>query len=145
MPKKEHKTWRDKLKEDSSLGRITKIYIPEWMQVEELIRQVPEGKVVTDEQMRNRMARDAGADSTCYKLTGYLIKGISEEAEEAREAGQGEITPWWRVIAKDGSLKTNLPGGVQYQTQLLAAEGHQVVEKGKKHMVVDLESRLVEM
>ena len=91
------------------------------------------------------MARDAGGDSTCSKVTGLVIKGISQEAEDGRRGGQDQVTPWWRVIAKDSSLKTKLAGGVEDQTQLLAEEDHEVVQQGKKHVVVGLESSLAEI
>jgi len=128
MAKKERKTWKDRAKG----GRHH-------------LRQVPQGKLVTDEQLRDRMARDAGGDSTCSKVTGLVIKGISEEAGDGRGDGQDQVTPWWSVIAKNGSLKTKLAGGVEDQTQLLAEEGHEVVQQGKKHVVVGLESSLAEI
>ena len=128
MAKKERKAWKDRAKG----GRH---HLP----------QVPQGKLVADEQLRGRMARDAGGDSTCSKVTGLAIKGISEEAEDGRRDGQDQVTPWWRVIAKDGSLKTKLARGAEDQTRLLAEVGHEVVQEGKKHVVVGLESSLAEI
>lgn len=143
---KKNKSWREKLHgEHPSHGKIIKILIPKPLDVDALIRAVPQGKLVTDEAIRERLARDNGADAACSKVTGIMLRIAAEAAEEDREDGQGEITPYWRVLAKDGSLKPKFPGGERHQQALLEKEGHRVVQQGKKFMIRDFEKHLVRL
>lgn len=41
-------------------------------------------------------------------------------------------------------MNEKYPGGVEAQRELLEREGHKVVQKGKKYIVVDFEKCLVE-
>ena len=61
--------------------------------------------------------------------------------------GKKSITPYWRVIKKDGSLNPKFPGGVEAQAKRLEAEGH-VIEfsrSGKPKKVKNFEKYLVEL
>lgn len=101
--------------------------------VDALVRTVPGGRLATIDQIRERLARDLGADCTCPLTTGIFLRICAEAAVEDADLGREEITPYWRVIRGDGSLVDKFPGGVQVQAERLRAEGHTVEQgKGKK-------------
>jgi hypothetical protein len=126
--------WREKLeREYPSHGKIVGILIPKPMDLDSLIRTVPEGYLVTDEQLRTELARRSGADVTCSKVTGIFLRICAEAAEEDRAEGREDITPYWRVVSKDGSLKPKFPGGIGSQSGKLVEEGHEIIPStGKK-------------
>ena len=131
---KARKTWREKLDEKHlSHGKIVKILIPKPLDVDTLIRKVEKGKLITDKQIRERLAKDYLADKTCAKVTGIFIRIAAEAAEEDLKSDREEITPYWRVIKPDGSLNEKSPGGTEAQAARLRAEGHTIEPgKGKK-------------
>ena len=146
------KTWREKLegvKEprivDDPRGR-GRMLIPKPLDIENLIRGVPCGGLVTVNQIRENLARRFGVDLTCPLVTGLFIRIIAEAAEEDRRGGRTDITPYWRVIKVDGSLNPKFPGGVEAQAERLRAEGHTIIEgKGGKLFVKDFETHLVRL
>ena len=147
MPKKQ-KSWREKLESTNpSHGKICKILIPKPLDVDAIIRTIPKGKLMTDEQIRQKLAKDNGADATCSKVTGIFLRIAAEVAEEDRNNGKTQITPYWRVIAKDGYLKPKFPGGVEAQAAHLKEEGYSIIlDHGKKPpKVKDFEKDLVKL
>ena len=115
--------------------------------VDGLIRKVEKGKLVTIRQIRERLAKEFKADSTCPLTTGIFVRIAAEAAEEDLQMGRQEITPYWRVIRDDGSLNEKFPGGVDTQAARLREEGHTIEPgKGKKPpKVKDFEKALVEL
>jgi alkylated DNA nucleotide flippase Atl1 len=55
--------------------------------------------------------------------------------------GKKRITPYWRTLRAGGVVNDKYPGGLERQKNLLEAEGHAVVAKGKKYVVADYERR----
>jgi hypothetical protein len=158
---KTRRTWREKL-ENPPKGlpkvvdgppkwekgfRGTRVLVPTPLLIDELIRMVPKGKLVTVTQIRERLAKDFKADSTCPLTTGILVRIVAEAAEEDSGDGKGEITPYWRVIKPDGSLNEKSPGGVESQAARLREESHAIEPgKGKKPpRVRDFERSLQEL
>jgi len=93
------------------------------LDVDALIRAVPRGKLVTQTQLREKLARRYHADHSCPLTTGIFVRIIAEIAEEDRRAGKSRITPYWRVVRDDGRLNEKFPGGPQAQARRLRAEG----------------------
>ena len=127
------KSWREKLQggerkvvEDPK-GRGLML-IPRPLDLDTLIREVPWGKLATVDQLRDHLAREFGADFTCPLVTGIFLRIVAEAAEEelSEEKVLAEVTPWWRVVKKDGSLNPKFPGGAARQGELLSAEGHEL-------------------
>ena len=103
------------------------------LDVDALIRSVRKGKLVTQTQLRERLARKYHVDHTCPLTTGIFVRIAAEAAEEDRRAGKARITPYWRVVCDDGSLNEKLPGGPRAQARRLRAEGFSIAAgKGKK-------------
>lgn len=149
--------WRDKLerRQEPKLVRIPAkmaarfgkgfMLIPTPKLVDEIIRKVPKGKLVTVGEIRKKLARDHHADVTCPLTTGIFLRIAAEAAVEDQENGAKRFTPYWRVVRDDGGFNPKLPGGVNGQTRRLRAEGFDVVRKGKNPVVKDFERRLVKL
>jgi len=154
MPKR--KTWREKLADDKDLpkvvkitGRMTKrwgkgtVAIPAPREVDAIMRKVPEGKLITINEIRQRVAKKHKATHGCPITTGIFAWIAAHAAEEAAAEGQSDITPYWRTLKTGGELNPKYPGGISRLKSLLESEGHKVVAKGKKHVVSDYEKCLV--
>ena len=103
------------------------------LHVDALIRTVKRGKLVTQTQIRERLAKKYRADHTCPLTTGIFVRIAAEAAEEDRRAGKSRITPYWRVVRDDGSLNEKFPGGPPSQARRLRAEGFAIAPgKGSK-------------
>src|SRR5262245_27226381 len=154
MPKR--KTWREKLADDKDLPKVVKISgtmskrwgkgtcaIPAPREVDAIMRKVPEGKLITINEIRQAVAKKHKATIGCPITSGLFASIAAHAADEAALAGETEITPYWRTLKAGGELNTKYPGGIARLRSLLEAEGHAVVAKGKKFVVADYESRLV--
>lgn len=108
-----------------------KMLIPSPLDVDGLIRKVPRGKLITQSQIRERLAQAAGVDCTCPITTGIFVRLAAEAAEEQAREGKSRITPYWRVIRDDGRLLEKLPGGPAMQAEHLQAEGHAIDRAGR--------------
>jgi alkylated DNA nucleotide flippase Atl1 len=117
--------------------------IPTPKLVDELIRKIPKGKLATVAELRRKLASDFKADVTCPLTTGIFVRIAAEAAEEDREQGRKQITPYWRVVKDDGSFNPKLPGGVAQQTRTLRAEGFEVSTRGKSPRLQNFEDRLI--
>ena len=85
-----------------------KVLVPTPLMADEVIRKVPKGKLITTNQIRQILAKPFKADSTCPLTLGIFLRIISEAAEEDRQNGKNQITPYWRVVKDDGSLKSKV-------------------------------------
>jgi len=121
-------------------GRRVLIATP--LLVDALIRKVKKGKLGTVNQIRERLAKDFKADSTCQITTGIFIRIVSEVAEEELKMGKKQVTPYWRVLREGGYLNEKYPGGVKAQVARLRNGGHAIESKGKKLVVKDFEKHL---
>jgi alkylated DNA nucleotide flippase Atl1 len=140
---KTRKSWREKMegappaklveippKMQKRFGK-GKMLIPKPLDVDALIRKVPRGKVVTQAELREKLARAAGADVACPITTGIFVRIVAEAAAEDMRAGKSRITPYWRVVREDGRLLEKLPGGPAAQAAYLEAEGHKIDTSAK--------------
>lgn len=146
--------WRDKLEKPQELKLVTvppkmvqmfgkgKMLIPTPMLVDGVIRTVTKGKLITTRQIRERLARECGADVTCPLTTGIFVRIVAEAAEEDLINGRKRVTPYWRVVKDDGSLNPKFPGGEHQQARRLRSEGFAVTSQGKRTFVKDFEKRL---
>ena len=157
---KTRKTWREKLADDKGLPKVVEItdkmskrwgtgtvVIPAPKEVDEIMKKVPRGKLITINQIRATLAQKHGATIGCPLTTGIFIRIAAEAAEEDLTRGETEITPYWRVIRADGSLKEKFPGGVDVQAAHLREEGHTIEPStGKKPpKAKDFEKALAEV
>lgn len=119
--------------------------IPAPLEVDELMRRVPKGKLVTINELRAALARKHKTDIACPLTTGIFAWIAAHAAEERRAAGDKRITPYWRTLKSGGELNPKYPGGIAAVAKLLRAEGHKVVRRGQKTVVLGFESRLARL
>jgi alkylated DNA nucleotide flippase Atl1 len=112
-------------------------------EVDALIRKLEPGEVVTLDDLRAALARRHKVAVACPVSTAIFANMSARAAEERRARGvpQEELTPWWRVLRKGGFLNPKLPGGVERQAVLLAAEGVRASPLRKQLAVYDFEVR----
>jgi len=109
------------------------MFIAKPLEVDALIRMTKKGMLITVGEIRSKLARDHGADTTCPLTTGIFVRIAAETAEEDLQNGKKRITPYWRVVKDDGGLNEKFPGGAKAQSRRLKEEGHTITSaKGKK-------------
>lgn len=152
------KDWVAKLHNSKDLPKLVKItgkmskkwgtgtlVIPAPIEVDEVMRKVPRGKLITINEIRQTLAKKHKATICCPLTSGIFANIAARAAEQEREEGKKEITPFWRTLKSDGVLNPKYPGGEENQKEHLEKEGHQVVQKGKKFVVVDYEESLAKI
>ena len=154
------KSWREKLADSRDLPRVIEIdekmsrrwgtgtcVIPAPMEVDEIMKKVPDGRLVTINQIRAMLAQKHGVNFACPITTGIFAWVAAHAADEAAAEGEKDITPYWRTIKTGGELNPKYPGGVEAQAARLMAEGHTIEPgRGKKPpRVKDYEMTLVEV
>lgn len=105
------------------------------------MKLVPEGKLITTNVLRKKLAADHKVD-VCCPLTCGIFTQIAAWASFQRTE---DITPYWRTLKTGGELNPKYPGGYESHKALLEAEGHTVVSRGKKYFVQDFEDSLWEL
>lgn len=143
---KQRTTWREKLADSKGLPKVAEItdkmskrwgtgtiVIPAPREVDEIMKQVPKGKLITTNQIRVILAQRHGATIGCPLTTGIFAWVAANAAEEAAAEGERDITPYWRTLKSGGELTEKYPGGITAQAAHLREEGH-VIEpsKGKR-------------
>jgi hypothetical protein len=109
------------------------------------MRKVPKGKLLTINEIRMHLARTHHVTTGCPITTGIFAWIAAHAAEEAAGKGAKRITPYWRTLKTGGELNPKYPGGIANLKKRLEAEGHRVVQKGKRFLVADFEKSLVKL
>jgi hypothetical protein len=149
------KTFNEKLNDSKNFPEIVEITDPRTIErfrgtrmliapplaYDALMRQVPAGKVITSDTIRDYLARKHGADFTC-PLTAGIFMNIAARASAERMEDE---TPYWRTLKRDGELNEKYPDGIEGQKALLEAEGHTIIQKGKRYFVKDYVQKLFEL
>lgn len=117
--------------------------IPAPIEVDEIMRKVPKRKLTTINEIRGALARKHRVDVGCPITTGIFAWIAANAAREAADEGVKRITPYWRTLKTGGELNAKYPGGVPGIRKLLAAEGHRVIQKGKRFFVAGYEKAVV--
>lgn len=149
------KTWREKLEDNKGFPKVCKIdstkskrwgegtfVIPAPMEVNDLMRRVPRGRLVTIEELRKVLARRHGATIACPITTGIFAWISAHAAAEAGAEGETNTTAYWRTLKSGGELNPKYPGGIAGLKRKLSGEGHRVVQKGKRFFVDNFQERL---
>lgn len=108
---------------------------------DQIIKEIPKGKLLTTKEIRKIIAHKYQADITCPLTCGIFINLVAFASIERKE----NPTPFWRVLKVDGELNEKFPGGITLQKEYLEAEGHIICTKGKKktkYYVKDYEKQL---
>jgi alkylated DNA nucleotide flippase Atl1 len=140
------KSWRERLIDDKDLPKVIEIddkmsqrwgtgtvVIPAPRKVDDLMKQVPRGQVITTAQIRAALARRHNASIGCPITTGIFCGIAARAAEEAAAENEPDITPYWRTLKPGGELNEKYPGGPEAQAARLRKEGHTIeVGRGQK-------------
>jgi len=151
--------WREKMKRPAEPRLVDiparmqrrfgpgKMLIPTPMLVDALVRRIPKGRLATVNMLRERLAEESGAHTTCPLTTGIFLRIVAEAAEEAAHEGAKRITPYWRVLKSNGELNPKFPGGAAAQAARLKAEGHGIEHSKTKKppKVKDFQKRLARL
>lgn len=132
---------------ESMGGGGTQMLISTPKMIDETIRHIPSGKLVTMSGLRDSLATQAGADYTCPMTTGIFLRIAAEASEMEREQGKIDLAPWWRVIRDDGTMNEKMPGRGELQEKMLSEEGHSLGTKprGTKTMVQDFNPAVIQI
>ncbi len=122
-----------------------KMLIAAPMQYDAIMKQIPEGRLITSDEIRDFLAKQHQADFTCQLTAGIFINIVAQASRERELFGQNELTPYWRTLKKNGELNEKYPGGLAGQQKLLEAEGHTVIQKGPRKFVKDFQDKLVQL
>lgn len=109
-----------------------------------VMKKVPWGKVTTVGKIRDYFAGSAGADFT-EPITAGIFVSIAAWASFQRTEDE---TPYWRTLKANGALNPKYPGGIEAQKRHLEAEGHTIIQRGRKNIsyyVKDYEKALFEL
>jgi len=158
MATKAKKSWQEKLKNDKNLPKVVKIKgklakrwgrgtvaTPAPREVDQIMKKVPKGKLITINQIREKIAKKHKATMGCPICTGIFARISAGAAEELRAEGKKNTTPYWRTLKEGGVINEKYPGGVAGQKKLLTREGHKTIQKRKKRMVVNFEKQLIKL
>lgn len=118
-----------------------KMYFAPPIDYDKVMRQIPYGKVITIEKIREYFAKLSKADFT-EPITAGIFVSIAAWASHQRPEDK---TPYWRTLKANGELNPKYPGGIAAQKEKLEAEGHTVIQKGRtniRYFVKDYEESL---
>ena len=110
---------------------------------DQIMRAVPFGKVLTVGSIRQYLAKKNNADFTDPMTAGIFVSIAAWASYQRCE----DKTPYWRTLKADGELNSKYPGGIEAQKEMLEAEGHTIIQKGRKNIkyyVKDYETSLFE-
>lgn len=113
-------------------------------EVDQLVRHLRAGEVVTLDELRAAIARRHAVAVACPVSTAIFLNMCARAAEERRGMGvpEDELTPWWRVLKKGGFLNPKYPGGTEQQAAHLAADGVRTSLLRRQLAVFDYAERL---
>ena len=100
-----------------------------------LLNGLPQGKVITFDRLRQRLAEQAHVEAACPVTTQKALKAIAQ----AETPG----APYWRVVKKNGEMMSFLPGGATSQAERLAQEGFPLDRTGRIPKIKPLETSRV--
>ena len=108
----------------------SRMYFAPPIDYDEVMKQIPHGRVTTVGEIREHFARLNGADFT-EPITAGIFVSIAAWASVQRTDDE---TPWWRTLKANGELNAKYPGGIEAQKEKLEAEGHTILQKGRKNI-----------
>jgi alkylated DNA nucleotide flippase Atl1 len=157
---KKKTSWQEKLLDSKDLPKVEKIdakkskrwgtgtyVIPAPIEVNEIMRKVPKGKLITINEIRQFLANKHNATIACPITTGIFSWIAANAADEMEKEGRKNTTPYWRTLKTGGILNEKYPGGLVNLRKRLEAEGHTIIQKGKgkNFLVKDFEKSLVDI
>lgn len=119
--------------------------IPSTLDVDATMKKIPRGKVTTINEIRKTLAQKHGAGIARPICTGIFTRIAAGAADEEMAEDKKNITPFWRTLKGEGELNPKYLGGIEKQIELLEAEGHIIIPKGKKNIVKNFKQVLKQL
>ncbi len=158
MANEDKKDFNAMLRKDTDMPRVqivtdentikkyggNRMYFAPPITYDEIMKTVPYGKVITVGDIREYLAQKNQADFT-DPITAGIFVSISAWASYQRTEDE---TPYWRTLKAGGELNGKYPGGAEAQKARLEAEGHVVIQRGRKNIryfVKDYEKSLFQL
>ncbi len=107
-----------------------RMYFAPPIDYDRVMKQIPKGKIITVGEIREYFAKLSGADFT-EPITAGIFVSIAAWASYQRTDDE---TPYWRTLKANGELNPKYPGGIIAQKEKLEAEGHVIIQKGRKNI-----------
>src|SRR3954469_22737210 len=149
------KSWGEKLADSKGLPKVGQIegkmsarwgtgtmVIPSPMEVNEIMREVPKGKLITINEIRALLASKHNVTIGCPITTGIFAWIAANAAAEAARTRGAQVTPYWRTLRSGGELNPKYPGGIAGIQKRLEGEGHKILQRGKRYFVENFEKAL---
>ena len=114
-------------------GCSGKMVKPSSETVKAIVRKIRKGKVVTLDQLREKLSKDFSVQTACPASTTKALQVLSTEDKPIC---------YWRIIKKKGELITKFPGGVKGHAALLEKEGFEIDFTKKNPVVKGYETKL---
>ncbi len=142
------KTWKEKLLDSKGHPSVMEIgpdmqkrwgsgrlVIPAPIEVDEIMRGVRKGSVMTIDDIRKQLAKKHQVDFACPITTGIFAWIAANAADEEERMGKKRITPYWRILKTGFELNPKYPGGIENLRARLEAEGHAVEQRRKRYFL----------
>lgn len=100
------------------------------LEYNEIMAQIPEGKLITAKQIRDFLADRHDAQFPCPMTAGIFISLCAQASCERTD----DRISFWRTLKSDGELNPKYPVGIEYQKEKLSKEGHTFTKKGRKNI-----------
>ncbi len=113
--------------------------------IEALMRRPRKGRLLTMKQMTDHFRDTYKTDVCCPITAGIFAWIVAHAADEGEKAGRKRVVPWWRTLKTGGEINPKYPGGGAVQRERLEAEGHRVVQRGKRLFVEGYEDAQVRL
>lgn len=107
-----------------------KMYFAPPIDYDNVMKKIPYGKVILVGDIREYFAKVNGADFTDPITAGIFVSIVAWASDQRTE----EETPYWRTLKANGELNAKYPNGIEAQKEKLEAEGHIIIQKGRKHI-----------
>ena len=97
-------------------GGAGQMLLPSQQTVTAALEQIPQGRLLTTDQLRKQLAQQFGVRGTCPVTTRKALQAIAASSSVA----------YWRVVKQNGGLLSQFPGGVDGHAQCLQQEGFEI-------------------
>ena len=110
----------------------SKMYFAPPIDYDKVMKKIPYGKVITVGKIREYFAELSGADFTEPITAGIFVSIVAWASYQRSE----DETPYWRTLKANGELNAKYPNGIEAQKEKLEAEGHTIIQKGRKKCTI---------
>ena len=116
-------------------GGTGKMLLPSPTTIANIIKRIPESKLLTTDLLRQQLTEQFHVEGTCPITTKNSLKFLANNAPDD--------VAYWRIIRPTGALMSAYPGGLQAHATRLGDEGFTIDTNGKSPKVKEFRESLV--